>query len=140
MALSSVDTNKWTTLLEQGWERVEPPAAPAYLRRQRQKRLTEAEIARMAARYAECATIYQLAEEFGVARTTVAARLKKAGVTMRGQSPSAEQTVEMVRLYESGLSLLKVGQRVGFDAKTVRTRLLERGLAMRDSHGRVRSS
>ncbi|MFL6090438.1 MAG: helix-turn-helix domain-containing protein [Aeromicrobium sp.] len=140
MALSSVDTNKWKALLEQGWERVRPPEPPNHGHRQCQKRLTEADIARMAARYAEGGTVYRLAKEFGVARTTVANRLKKAGVSMRGQSPAAEQVDEMVRLYESGQSLHAVGQELGFDPKTIHTRLLKRGVAMRDSHGRVRSS
>jgi len=94
----------------------------------------------MVSRYAEGATVYQLAGEFGVDRRTVGARLKQAGVSMRHQPASAEQVAEMVLLYESGHSLLKVGQRLGFDAKTVRARLLERGVVMRDSHGRERSS
>jgi len=94
----------------------------------------------MAARYAQGATVYELAEEFGIERRTVSARLKGAGVSMRRRPATAEQVAEMVRLYESGQSLLKVGQHLGFDAKTVRARLLERGVVMRDSHGRERSS
>lgn len=94
----------------------------------------------MVERYAEGATVYKLAAEFGVNRRTVSAKLKTAGVSLRQQPPSAEQVAEMVQLYKSGQSLLKVGQQLGFDAQTVRTRLLERGVAMRDSHGRERLS
>lgn len=106
--------------------------------RQRQKRLAPAQVAEMAARYAEGATVYELAAEFGVERTTVASRLKKAGVRMRRQSPTPEQVDEMVRRYEAGLSMAKVGECTGFNARTVLNHLRESGVQVRASHGRER--
>jgi orotate phosphoribosyltransferase-like protein len=50
-----------------------------------------------------------------------------------------EQIADAVTLYESGLSLAQIGTRLGFDNNTVRLRLIERGVRMRDSHGRVRN-
>lgn len=41
-----------------------------------------------------------------------------------------------VELYESGLSLIQVGKRVGADAETVRQRLRERGVVIRGAHER----
>ena len=54
--------------------------------------------------------MYELAAEFGCHRTTVAERLKKAGISMRGQSPTPEVIDSMVRFYASGLSLVEVGE------------------------------
>jgi hypothetical protein len=105
---------------------------------QRQRRLTEAQVIEMAARYQEGATVYELATEFGCNRTTVAARLKKAGIAMRGQSPTSEAIDSMVRLYASGLSHLEVGKQIGFCANTVRNCLQGRRIQARDTHGRDR--
>ena len=91
----------------------------------------------MVARYKEGATAYELADEFGCNRVTVSERLKKAGITMRLQSPSPEVVDEMVRLYKSGLSLVKVGNEVGFGASTAHNLLRARGVVTRDTHGRV---
>jgi hypothetical protein len=86
----------------------------------------------------EGATVYELAGEFGIERRTVAVRLKAAGVVMRRQAPSPEEVTEMVRRYESGLSLGKVGDQIGFSSKTVLTYLRAAGIRLRDSHGRER--
>ena len=141
MALSTADTNKWAILLNRGeptlksevtsfdYERTGPI-------RQRQKRLTDRQVLLLKDRYREGATVYQLAQEFDISRHTVSERLKKAGITMRGQSPGSELIDLMVKLYESGLSLADVRNRVGTSPGTVRHYLLTRGVQMRDSHGR----
>jgi len=143
VALSTADTNKWATLLEKrdstpklestnvDYERIGPIM-------QRQRRLSKAQALLMAKRYQAGATVYQLAKEFGISRHTVSARLKKAGITMRQQSPGDKLIDLMVRLYESGLSLAMVGNRVGASPGTVRRYLLIHGVQMRDSHGRKR--
>jgi len=140
VALSTADTNKWATLLNRGdqtpksevtsldYERTGPI-------RQRQRRLNEAQALLMATKYQNGSTVYQLAEEFGICRNTVSERLKKAGITMRRQSPGSELIDSMVGLYVSGLSLAEVGDRVGTSAGTVHRYLLTRGILMRDSHG-----
>lgn len=92
----------------------------------------------MVARYNEGATVYELAGEFGIERRTAAVRLKGAGVAMRRQPARAEQVAEMVRLYESGLSLAKVADRTGFSSKTVLNYLRAEGVQLRDTHGRAR--
>ena len=94
--------------------------------RQRQRRLTGAQVAEMASKYEAGATVYELAAEFGCHRTTVAERLKKSAIAMRGQSPSPEAIDSMARLYTSGLSFQVVGEQLGFCANTVRNCLRER--------------
>jgi len=74
----------------------------------------------MASRYEGGATVYELAAEFGCHRTTVATRLKKAGIVMRGKSPTSEDIESMVKLNSSGLLPMEVGKQLGFCANTVR--------------------
>ena len=90
----------------------------------------------MADKYQAGATVYQLAQEFGISRHTVSGRLKKVGAKMRGRSPDNELIDSMVGLYESGYSLAAVGNRVGTSPGTVRHYLITRGVQTRDSHGR----
>ena len=79
--------------------------------------------------------MYELAAEFGCNRTTVAVRLKKAGIAMRYKSPTSESIDSMVLLYASGLSLLEVGRQLGFCANTVWECLRGRRIQVRDTHG-----
>lgn len=141
MALSTADTNKWSILLKKQHPTSDQEAAEVDYERtgpilQRQRRLTEAQALTLGNRYREGATVYQLAKEFGISRKTVSERLKKAGITMRRQSPGNELIDSMVGLYESGLSLAQVGDSVGTSTGTVRRYLLTAGVQMRDSHGR----
>ena len=142
VALSTADTNKWSTLLERcHWTSELKVTAVEYERTgpilQRQRRLTKAQVIEMAARYEEGATVYELAADFGCNRTTVAARLKKAGTVMRLQPSSKEVVHEMVRLYQSGLSLADVGRQVGTSAGTVLRYINDHGVKTRDTHGRA---
>ncbi|WP_459986867.1 hypothetical protein, partial [Nocardioides sp. AN3] len=84
-------------------------------------RLNETQLNRLVAGYEGGATVFELAAEFGIGRNTVALQLKGAGVTMRrsGHTPTDAEVDETVRLYKSGLSLAKMGQRLGFVARTV---------------------
>ena len=52
----------------------------------------------MAAKYEAGATVYELAAEFDCHRTTVAERLKKAGIEMRLQSPTPTEGVRWKRV------------------------------------------
>lgn len=79
----------------------------------------------------------ELATEFGIERRTVGQILKRHGVAVvRGLS--ADQVTQAEELYARGDSLGTIGKALGVDAGTVRARLLERGVSMRDSHGRAR--
>ena len=110
VALSTADSNKWLLLKEAHLERQTPEVITSTDYRllgpirQRQRRLTGAQVAEMATKYEAGATVYQLAAEFGCHRTTVAERLKKSGIVMRGQSPAPEVIDSMARLYTRGLS------------------------------------
>ena len=105
----------------------------------RPTRLTDAQIVRLVERYRAGATVYDLAPEFGIDRRTVSAQLKRQGIRLRLHSPTAADVDQMVLLYQSGLSLAKVGLHTGFVARTVQRSLWSRGLQLRDTHGRERS-
>ena len=87
-------------------------------------------------RYLAGATVYELAAEFDMSRSTVSNRLKRAGVTLRLGPPTREIIDEIVRLYKGGASLAAVGEQVGFAPGTVHRHLRNRGILTRDTHGR----
>ncbi len=132
MALSTADSNKWLLLKEGHLERQTPEVITSSdyrligSIRQRQRRLTEAQVSEMAAKYEAGATVYELAAEFGCHRASVAERLKKAGIVMRGKSPTSQDVDAMLKWQASGLSVLAIGNRLGFCENTVRTCLKRR--------------
>ena len=141
MALSTADSNKWLLLKEGHLERQTPEVITSSDYQllgpisQRQRRLTEAQVAEMTAKYKAGATVYELAAEFGCHRATVAERLKKAGIVMRGRTPTIEDIDSMANLIASGLSPQAVGENLGFCANTVRNHLLRARVETRNRHG-----
>lgn len=70
---------------------------------------------------------------------TVTDHLNRAGVMRRLRGMSDDMEINWaVRLYASGLSLARIGERLGFSARTIQSRLRERGVCFRDAHGRER--
>lgn len=99
-------------------------------------RVSASKVTRIVAAYGAGKTIYEIVKEYGIHRVTVGEVLKREGVRMRRQSPTEAQVSEMIRLYSEGLSLKKVGDRLGFDAGTVHRRLKENSVTTSDSHRR----
>ena len=104
----------------------------------RAKWLNDTQLAILVDRYKSGATVYTLASEFLIDRRTVSIHLKQQGVIMRLQPLSARTVDEIVQLYESGLSMSKVGQQVGFSADSVLNYLRKYGVKTRDPQGRPR--
>lgn len=102
----------------------EPVSAPAPLRTV-SPRVSASKAKRIVAGYEAGKTVYDLPDEHSLHRTTISFVLKRNGVRLRLQSPTEEQVNEMIRLYGEGLSLKRVGERLGFDAGTVRNYLGE---------------
>ena len=99
-------------------------------------RLTEAMLDEAQSRYEAGATLRLIADDLGVSRQRLAARLRERGVKIRGEGPTPEQVLEMVWRYDQGESLARVGARLGFNGGTVRAHLRRAGVALRDTHGR----
>jgi tRNA U34 5-methylaminomethyl-2-thiouridine-forming methyltransferase MnmC len=103
--------------------------------RQNQRRLRRPEIDELVAGYQAGATTYELAERFRLHRVTVSAVLRRNGVALRAQPLSPTQIATATQFYHEGLSLLKVGERVGCDAETVRQALTKAGVGIRPRNG-----
>jgi transposase-like protein len=73
-----------------------------------------------------------LAEEFGVAKSTVLRLLREQRVVVRRQPLTPEQMSEAARLYESGLSLSQVATRLSVNQETMRVAILKAGVALRE--------
>lgn len=80
----------------------------------------------------------QLTRKHRIGKGTVLRILEEAGVQRRRQGVDTAGEDTAIRLYESGLSLAKVGELLGVTAETVRTVLRRRGVARRDPQGRSR--
>lgn len=83
-------------------------------------------------------TMKQIAARHGIHRVTVNEVLARTGTTERPKGMCPSQVDMAARLYGSGLSFANVGAQLGFDAVTIRTMLLRRGVKTRDSDGRER--
>lgn len=89
-------------------------------------------------RYFDGEILRLIASDLGVSRQRLAERLRERGVRLRREKPSSEQVLEMCRRYEQGESLVRIGERLGFNPSSVRLYLLRAGIALRDTHGRER--
>ena len=102
------------------------------------RRLAPDEMTALAEEYQAGATVYELAERFGINRKTVALHLHRQGVEMRRQGLDDEQIADAARLYERGWSLARIADQYGVWSRTVYLALLAHGVQMRDTHGRPR--
>jgi hypothetical protein len=100
------------------------------------RKLSAAEIALLAQQYRSGATVYELAEWFGIHRNTVSLHLHRHGVTMRRRGLDPDHIDHAVHLYETGHSLARIGARYNVDPGTVHAALRTRGVRLRDTHGR----
>lgn len=121
--------------LGQDWPSSPKPAEtapPALLRPTRTARqLAAPDLGRLVSTYRDGATVYELARQFGIHRTTVGKHLRARGVdtTPPGLAPGDVPTA--AELYRHGWSLARIAERYDTTANTVRTRLLEVDVRMR---------
>lgn len=105
---------------------------------QRQRRLNEEQVRALVAAYEAGELMKDLAMNFHVDRQTVSAILKRHQVPRRPKGLDSGQIHQAVELYCQGASVAMIANEFGVDAKTVWTRLKERGVKMRDAHGRTK--
>jgi DNA-directed RNA polymerase specialized sigma24 family protein len=99
--------------------------------RQRQRRLTVEQTQQLIAEYEAGAGIKELAARWDLHRTTVAARLRRAGVQLRRQGVPDTLLNEAIQLYGEGWSCQRLAGRYGCDAETARQTLRRAGVRMR---------
>ena len=105
------------------------PARPTRSR-QFQRRFDDQELAQLLAGYEQGARVNDLAEIFGVSRSSVMANLSRLGAESR--RGIVHRRIEEARaLYEQGWSLAQVGDHFGVHAETVRLALRRAGVQVR---------
>ena len=97
-------------------------------------RLPPARIAALVDGYQAGATVYELADRFGIHRTSVSANLHRAGVPMRRQGMGEQQKTLAVVLYNQGWSIAHLSDRFDVDPTTVRRALHAQGITLHRGH------
>jgi transposase-like protein len=104
---------------------------PAGRHRQAQRRLSAEQAEQLAAAYEAGASVKDLAAQWGIHRTTVAAQLRQAGVRLRGTGVPANCLDDAVQLYRDGWSCQRLAERYDCNATTVWKVLQQAGVRLR---------
>ncbi len=102
-------------------------------------KLMPAEISKLVDTYRRGATVFELAEQFGIHRQTVSAHLHREGVAMRSRTRMTPRLVtHATELYEAGWSTIQIGKELGLGPSTVGRYLTRlRSLPIMRSHSRT---
>lgn len=105
---------------------------PASAPKQRQNHLDSADQAKVVEAYQAGDSVYDIARQFAIGRTTASAILKRHGVTLRYKVLTDRDLSIAIRLYETDCwSLTRIAERFGVAAKTVHTALRRSGVQLR---------
>jgi DNA-binding CsgD family transcriptional regulator len=107
------------------------PVAQTIRRTRPWTRLSPASQAELVRRYSSGETSTALAEELKVAKSTVLRILRENSVVVRRQPLTAKQVSEAKHLYESGLSLSEVAERLKVNQETMRVAIIKAGVELR---------
>ncbi len=99
------------------------------------QRLSAAEVAQIVAEYEAGAHTTELMKTYQIGKGPIIRLLHENGATMRRQGLTDEELAQARRLYESGLSLMSVGKRMGRHHSTVHLALRRSGVEMRARDG-----
>jgi hypothetical protein len=108
---------------------VESPEAPE---RSLRRRLSPQQIQELVARYNAGEDTPALSCAYGISRGGLRKLLLAQGVSFRKQPMSPEDAKRAVRLYERGLTIDQVVERVGYSFSTIRRMLHANGVAVRE--------
>ena len=113
--------------------------SPAVMSRAAAWQLGANQVQELITGYQAGATVYELGARFGIDRRTVSNILHRHDVPMRRRGLSPNQVDTAIHLYHLGWSLTRVGEHLNVHHTTVLTRLRERAIPTRDTHGQPRS-
>ena len=100
--------------------------------RQVQKILTEQERACIVTEYNDGVVIDKLASRYNCSPKTISRLLKSRDVVVvRKKASTRGREAEIVRLYNSGLSTIQIGAKIGIGTSTVRRCLRDHGVRLR---------
>lgn len=117
-----------------------PGSKVQVLPRDIRRRLGQAKIDDLVARYRSGVPTTQLMKDFDLSKTAVLKLLKEAGITMRRQPLTEEQVREAVMLYGSGLPISKTAECLNASYEATRLALIAFGVRMRLRGGSDASS
>lgn len=105
--------------------------------RQQQRRLSPIETTELTKLYMAGATAKELAQTFGVHRTTVLAQLERQGISRRRslRRMSDTEVAQAASLYADGNSLKSTAVHFGVDAETLRREFKKAGIHVRPRRG-----
>jgi hypothetical protein len=95
-------------------------------------------VAEIVSRYEAAEPSTAIAASHELSKGSVIRLVRETGIPIRNQGLTNDQVAEAAQLYASGLSLAKIGVRLGVDHGTVWRQLRKRGVKMRDTHGKER--
>jgi hypothetical protein len=101
------------------------------------RHLRDSEVDQLVAKYKAGSTVYELGELYAINRQTVGKHLRQRGVDTRPPGLAPGDVGAAAVLYQRGWALADIADRFDTSANTVRNRLREAGVAMRDTHGRT---
>jgi hypothetical protein len=119
--------NRTARMLAKGW--VPHPIGPVSLPRRVDLRLSDEDVEQLVADYQAGRTGRQLAEAYGLARSTVMELLHERGVEVRHPRVTAEETLQAVAWYHAGVQQVEIAARLGRE-KAVVWHLLKRAGAL----------
>ena len=97
--------------------------------------LTPGDKANLVAAYREGATAAALAKRYGLSKGTVLNLLDRNHVAKRRRPPSIETLKQATLLYEHGLSLAAIAERLDVPQSTLRRHLKKKGMVLRPRGG-----
>lgn len=102
------------------------------------RQLRPTEVDKLVAAYQAGLGMRELAVRFSISRSTVGQHLRARGVDTQPPGLHPDDIPAAVQLYRTGWSLARIADKFGTTDMTVRARLLEVGVRMRDPHERLR--
>lgn len=103
--------------------------------RRKWTRLSDEARAAVIERYEAGETTTALAQAYGVAKSTILGIVRANSVVLRRQPLTAKQVSEAARLYNSGLSLSQVAERLKVNQETMRVAIMGSGVTIRPATG-----
>ncbi len=98
----------------------------------RARRLSAADQVAVLRAYQAGDSMAALAARFDVRRSTISELLRRSASPMRAERAISDDDVDQaVWLYDQGQSLVRIGERLGYNAETIRKQLKRRGVVMR---------
>ncbi|MDR0531132.1 MAG: hypothetical protein LBG83_03590 [Oscillospiraceae bacterium] len=104
--------------------------------RQKQKRLTEKELAEVVIAYQSGKSADAIAAEYGCDRKTICAQLKAQGIAVsRSKIKTEEGVQEIIALYERGQTSAEIAKLKGVSASSIQNYLKKNGVKLRGRWG-----